>query len=196
MTLATIAPTWLLALLALLLLAAAVQDATTMRISNLLSLGVIVLAVTAMALHGFTLPMWQNGMLFLVLLLVGTAIFSTGALGGGDVKLLAALGLWFKFADALWLLVVIAIAGGVVALVMIVGRRLLARASGTRTTRGMIPYGVAIVAGTAFMIGIELRAHRALDDRLHRIPVLAPARAPAPAAPSAPSPAGSQPPAR
>ena len=34
MTLATIAPTWLLALLALLLLAAAVQDATTMRISN------------------------------------------------------------------------------------------------------------------------------------------------------------------
>lgn len=181
MTLAALAPSWLLLLLALVLIAAAVQDAVSMRITNTLSSAVILLALTAMALHGFAFPMWQNGALFFALLLVGTGVFATGNLGGGDVKLLAAIGLWFKLADAFWLLIAIAIAGGLLALVMIVGRRLIASAGGKRPSRGFIPYGVAIVAGSAFVLGIEIHDRVGRQEQLTSAPRLALAQIRAPA---------------
>jgi prepilin peptidase CpaA len=53
--------------------------------------------------------------------LVGGAIFflpfALGGLGGGDVKLLAALGAWAGPADALWIALYSGIAGGVLAIV-------------------------------------------------------------------------------
>ena len=188
MSLVSVAPSWLLILLALTLAAAAIQDAAMMRIANFLSLAVLLLGLAAMALHGIAWPMWQNGALFLGLLLLGTAAFATGNLGGGDVKLLAAIGLWFDFGDAVLLVIAVTIAGGLLALVMIIGRRLIARARGVRVKRGMIPYGIAIVAGAAFVMGGQYRARIALTDPLHNLPSFA--------RPSAVSPAGSLPPAR
>lgn len=44
--------------------------------------------------------------------------FALGGLGGGDVKLIAALGAWFGWPDAAWLGLFTGVAGGVVALVM------------------------------------------------------------------------------
>ena len=188
MSLVQIAPVWLLLLLALALAAAAIQDAVMMRIANLLSLAVLLLGLAAMALHDFAWPMWQNGALFLGLLLLGTAAFATGNLGGGDVKLLAALGLWFDFRDAVLLVIAVTIAGGLLALVMIIGRRLVARVRKRPAKRGMIPYGIAIAAGAAFVMGGQYRARVALTDPLHNLPSFA--------RPSAASPAGNQPPAR
>ena len=53
--------------------------------------------------------------------LVGGAIFflpfALGGLGGGDVKLLAALGAWAGPADALWIALYSGVAGGVLAIV-------------------------------------------------------------------------------
>jgi prepilin peptidase CpaA len=54
--------------------------------------------------------------------LVGAAVFfipfALGGLGAGDVKLMAALGAWLGPADALWLGVYTAIAGGAAALIV------------------------------------------------------------------------------
>ncbi len=44
--------------------------------------------------------------------------FALGGLGAGDVKLIAALGAWFAWPDALWLGLFTGIAGGVVAVVV------------------------------------------------------------------------------
>ena len=81
-----------------------------------------------------------------VLLVVFAAAFALGMMGGGDVKLIAALGLWLSLEQLVGLLVWMAIGGGVLTLVMIVQH-----AVRRRPGRPEIPYGVAIV-GAALMI--------------------------------------------
>jgi prepilin peptidase CpaA len=78
-----------------------------------------------------------------VALAIFLAAFAIGAMGGGDVKLIAALGLWLVPLDFLQMLVWMAIGGGVLTLVMLVWHRLRA-AEG----RPEIPYGVAIAGAT------------------------------------------------
>lgn len=168
MNLITTAPTWLLALLALFLLAAAVEDALRLRIANLTCLGIGVLAVVAMALHGYGFALWQNGAVFAGLLALGTIGFATGNVGGGDVKLLAASGLWFGLAGAMWLLAAVFLAGGVLAAVMLSSRSIRSRLAGKgKARRGKIPYGVAIVAGAAIVMTVQYRGKQSLYDRLH-----------------------------
>ena len=70
--------------------------------------------------------------------------FALGAMGGGDVKLIAALGLWLLPLDFLRMLIWMAIGGGVLTAVMLVLHR-LRRAEG----RPEIPYGVAIACAAA-----------------------------------------------
>jgi prepilin peptidase CpaA len=71
-----------------------------------------------------------------------------GAMGGGDVKMIAALGLWLPLTAVTLMLVVMAIAGGVLTLAMLVRHR-LAEAKHQLE----IPYGVAIAAGSLWLIG-------------------------------------------
>lgn len=68
-------------------------------------------------------------------------LFALGAMGGGDVKLIAALALWVPAHRIPELLFFVALAGGVLALVLILARRV--RGSTSRA----VPYGVAIAAG-------------------------------------------------
>ena len=96
MNLAVEAPQWVALLLTVLLLAAAAEDSVRLRISNVAVLLVIVTALIAAFLVGPKLALWQNVAVFAALLAVGTAMFAAGKLGGGDVKLLAAAGLWFN----------------------------------------------------------------------------------------------------
>ena len=95
MNLAVEAPQWLALLLTVLLLAAAAEDSVRLRISNVTVLLVMVTAVIAAVVVGPELALWQNVAVFAALLAVGTLMFAAGKLGGGDVKLLAAVGLWF-----------------------------------------------------------------------------------------------------
>lgn len=67
-----------------------------------------------------------------------TAAFHLGQMGGGDVKLIGALALWFPFGALVKLLAVMSLAGGAVTLAMLVERRLKRR-------EVQVPYGVAIV---------------------------------------------------
>jgi prepilin peptidase CpaA len=68
--------------------------------------------------------------------------FYAGMMGGGDVKLAAALALWFSPQSTLRFLVFMSIAGGVLTLV-VVGLHRLKKKPG----KPEVPYGVAIAAG-------------------------------------------------
>jgi prepilin peptidase CpaA len=158
MNLATTAPTWLLVVLAALLVAAAVEDIRRLRISNITCLGVLLTAIAAMAFAGFPLALWQNLVVFAVILAGGTLLFGAGKVGGGDVKLLAALGLWVDFQGAVWLLAAVFIGGGVLAMgyIMTALARRRAPVLGKGRRKSLrIPYGLAIVVGTFFILSVQ-----------------------------------------
>jgi len=150
------APSWLVAFLFLCLIAAAIEDAIRLRISNVTCVAVIVGAIVSMAVHGFSTGLWQNAVVFVAILAIGTALFSAGWLGGGDVKLFAALGLWVDLQAALGLVVAIMIAGGFLAAIYLVWWRVTRREKGRESRR--LPYGLAILAGTLFIFGVQLTA--------------------------------------
>jgi prepilin peptidase CpaA len=156
------APEWLAAILLLLLIAAMIQDAWRLQISDWISGLIAVGAFVALAIDGPVSGLWQNFLLFAAVLAVGTFAFGRGWMGGGDIKLLAASSLWFNLSDGWRLLVAIAIAGGIETLLIMVLRRLPwpdgLRAKVLLLRRGgPIPYGIAIALGVASM-GWWLRA--------------------------------------
>ena len=158
MNLIVTSPGWLIVLLALALAAAAVEDATRLRISNLTCIAVAVAALVAMAFAGFPLALWQNLLVCVLLLAAGTLLFASGKVGGGDVKLLAALGLWVELRAGVSLLVAVLLAGGVLALGFIIARMVVGRGpdrNDKAKARG-IPYGLAIVAGAALVFAIQI----------------------------------------
>jgi prepilin peptidase CpaA len=147
----TTAPAWtLLGLLALMLLAASWFDLRARRIPNLLCLAVALFAVPFWWVSG--LAVWpdvgiQLGVAGLVFLLFAAA-FAAGAMGGGDVKLVAAVALWLPWQAVVGMLVIMSLAGGALTIVLLIRRR-LARREGPLE----IPYGVAITFGGLWLIG-------------------------------------------
>lgn len=167
MNLISHSPTWLVVVLIALVAAAAVEDAVRLRISNITCLGVLLAALGAMALQGFPLPLWQNAVVFVAILAIGTPIFASGKMGGGDIKLLACLGLWMNFSAALWLIASTLIAGGILALGLIGARALTGRADDNhRSARNRrIPYGLAIAAGACLVFAGQLGLMRPKPER-------------------------------
>ena len=159
MNLIEFAPLWLAGILLLALLAAAAEDIRRLRISNITVLVVIAAAIGAMAFGGFHGPLWQNAIIFAVIMFIGTFAFSANLLGGGDVKLLAAVGLWVNFEAAIWLIASIFLAGGIVAVIYIIVRKSQGK---SRREANRIPYGVAIAAGSLFVLGTQY-AHAKAD---------------------------------
>lgn len=155
MNLALLAPPWLFAALAALLVAAALEDLIRLRISNILCLLVALGAIAAAVIAGPTLGLWQNALVCALLLGIGTFAFGRGWMGGGDVKMLAALGLWTDLGAAPALLAAIGIAGGLAALVSILSR-LVIPAEGSWKKR-QIPYGVAIAIGAIALFLLQRR---------------------------------------
>ncbi len=133
----------LLAGLAIALLVAAFTDLRRRQIDNWLN---ATIALTAPAFW------WASGMLLwpgvamqfgvaLLAFVVLAAMFALRVMGGGDVKLLAALALWIRPDHFLWLVVVMSLLGGVLTIVF--GAWHVMR---RQTGRIAIPYGVAIAA--------------------------------------------------
>lgn len=154
MNLAANAPLWLVILLAAILVAAAAEDAARLRISNLTCLAVLSTALLAMLTHGFDMSLWQNWAGFAIILALGTAAFAGGLLGGGDVKLLAALALWFDLFGTAWLIGATFVAGGLVAAFFILSRTVRKKKSANWKS-SQIPYGLAIAAGALFVLGTQ-----------------------------------------
>ena len=162
MKLAAEAPLWLALIFALLLVAGAAEDAARLRISNLTCGLIIAAAIVAIAVLGPELAVWKNFAMFAALLAIGTPLFAAGKLGGGDVKLLAASGLWFDIEGGVLMVISVMLAGGVLAL-SILALRLVGWSDSARRRvqvlrRGAgVPYGVAI-AGGALITTALLRA--------------------------------------
>lgn len=131
------------ALLACAMVYAAYTDLRERIIDNWLNLAIAALAPVWWWATGLSL--WpdiaiQLG-LGLIVFIVFAALFAFGAMGGGDVKMLGALALWFPVIPFISLLFVMAVAGGLLTLAMVLRHR-LQKAEG----KPEIPYGVAISA--------------------------------------------------
>lgn len=131
----------LLAVLAALLCVAAWTDLRARTISNPLNAAVALLAPLWWWATG--LALWpdvaiQLG-LFAGVFVLFLGLFALRAMGGGDVKLIAALALWLPFDALLRMLFVMAVAGGGVTLATLAVHR-LRKAPG----QPEIPYGIAI----------------------------------------------------
>lgn len=146
----------LLLTLATILVVAAVIDIRTFTISNRLNLTVALLAPVYWA--SVALSPWPGvavqlaGGAAVFLLLAGA--FYAGMMGGGDVKLAAALALWFPPLGTIRFLVLMSLAGGILTLVILAWHR-----AQKREGRPEIPYGVAIAFG-----GLAILTQRFLNQ--------------------------------
>ena len=164
MNLLASAPAWLAVILYVLLVIAALEDGWRMRIGNLTSGAIAIGAFVAIALDGPIVGLWQNLLLFVGVLAIGTVFFSLSWMVGGYVKLLAAGGLWCDFSTGWKMLVAVALAGGLETVLILLSRgfpwsdRTLERVEFLRR-RGGIPYGIAIAAGLILVTWWSRRQH-------------------------------------
>jgi prepilin peptidase CpaA len=146
----------LLAGLAAILVVAAVIDVRTFTISNRLNLTVALLAPVYWA--SVALSPWPGIAIQLASGVIVFAIFAgafyAGMMGGGDVKLAAALALWFSPVSTIKFLVIMSLAGGILTLGILAWHR-AKRGQG----RPQIPYGVAIAFG-----GLAILTQRFLNQ--------------------------------
>jgi prepilin peptidase CpaA len=139
----------LLIALAIALVFAAFTDIRRRQIDNWLNATIAV---------GAPLFWWSSGLalwpevaiqlgLALAALVLLSGLFALKLMGGGDVKLLTALALWVRPEVFLQLLVIMALAGGVLTIVM--GAWYVMRRQRDRLA---IPYGVAIAFGGLWVL--------------------------------------------
>lgn len=133
----------LVAVLAIGLLTAAFTDLRRRQIDNWLNAAIALTAPAFWWASGLALwpgVAWQLG-LGLVAFVLLAGLFALRVMGGGDVKLLAALALWVRPEHFLWLVMVMSLIGGL--LTVVFGAWHIARRQQGRIA---IPYGVAICA--------------------------------------------------
>lgn len=142
------------------LLTAAISDIRTRRIANWLSLSIIGLFVVAAITRTMTGEEIMSALVWplvtgLFVFLVGLGAFAAGLMGGGDVKLLAAVALMAGPTFALPFVLYTALFGGVIAAAMLVWQRLEKEPSPNLMK---VPYGVAIMAGGFWVCLQEISA--------------------------------------
>jgi prepilin peptidase CpaA len=137
-------------------IAAALTDATTYTIPNRLSAALALAFVPAGLAVGLTPVAFAISLgLGVAGLAVGIVMFALRWIGGGDAKLLAACALWLGLGAIAPFLVWTAIAGGALAVGLLLLRKAPLQLSNfgpawfgrLMTPGGDVPYGVAIAAG-------------------------------------------------
>ncbi|MEG3179255.1 A24 family peptidase [Sphingomonas sp. LT1P40] len=131
----------LLVLLGLILVSAGIEDARIREIANWKNAAIALLAVPFWIAGGLSL--WPEIALQIGIALLVFAVFAGafhfGMMGGGDVKMIGALALWFPFQPLMTMLVIMSLAGGAITLLMLIDkwwRR--------QSAQPEIPYGIAI----------------------------------------------------
>ena len=151
--------TLIFSLFAILMIAAGIGDCLTMKIPNWLN-GLIGVSFFGAAFVA-GMPLEQIGWhvaTSVVVLFLGFGLFAAGFLGGGDAKLLAVAALWLGSGQLLEFLVIMALAGGVLAVVMQVWWwiKLEVDLRGSDKVKSKVkasidlPYGIAIAVGALF----------------------------------------------
>lgn len=141
--------TLLLAALGLLLVLAGIEDARRREIADWKNIAIAVLAPAWWIANG--LSPWPD---MAWMLAGGIAVFALfalafhfGMMGGGDVKMLAALALWLPPGPLVWMLVLMSLLGGALTVVMLADKWIAKRQSPPE-----IPYGVAIAIAAIVVI--------------------------------------------
>ena len=108
-----------------LLLAASVSDVLRLRIPNPIPLGLLALFALELVLGTGPAAPFDHLMAMGLALAVLLPLFALDMLGGGDVKLLAAVALWLGMTKLAPLLILVGIAGGMFALLWLALRWLV-----------------------------------------------------------------------
>lgn len=149
-------PAVLFSIFAALLLAAAVWDVASYTIPNRLNAALAILALPVFLIAGLSpLEIGVNLGFGALVLACGMVLFALNVAGGGDVKLLAAAALWLGPQAGTQFVLWTAVAGGVVAVTLVLLRRTAgpfapfapAWVKPVITSGGPVPYGVAICVG-------------------------------------------------
>jgi len=132
----------LLGVLSALLLAAGIEDARTREIANAKNAAIALLAPVWWWAAGLG---WSDVGIQLLIAAIVFAIFvgafALGWMGGGDVKMIAALSLWLPLGSLMQMLMVMSVLGGAITIAMMLERRWQRRIGAIE-----VPYGVAIAA--------------------------------------------------
>lgn len=149
-------PVALVVLLAALLVRAAVTDIRARVISNRLNAAIAILA----PVYWFSLGLapWPDMAiqcaLGLAVLMMFAVLFALGMMGGGDVKMLAALALWLPVGALVTLIILTALLGGVVTLFTVFHHKHTRQVGSVE-----IPYGVAIALAGLWVVGAPYLNH-------------------------------------
>lgn len=150
---------FLLATLAFTLVVIAIIDVRTFTISNRVNAAIALGAPLFWWSAG--VPLWPDAAIQVGVALAVFAVlavtFYIGMMGGGDVKLAAALALWFSPASTVKFLVIMSLAGGLLTVVVLILHRLKARRTTVATdqkeiSKPEVPYGVAIAIGALWIL--------------------------------------------
>ena len=146
---------------------AVVWDVATYEIPDTLSVLLVVVGLAGLAAGG---QGWSglagHGLGALAAFAFGVLMFALGQWGGGDVKFMAATSLWLGWPDLLGYLMVVAVLGGVQALVVLAFRRCRLPAAWARRAwlarlhqvdEGL-PYGVALGCGGLLSLSAAVAA--------------------------------------
>ena len=135
--------------LALLLIAAAISDLRSRTISNRLNLAIALFAFPLWWLASVNL--WPNVAIQLgaaiCIFLIFLCIYAIGAMGGGDVKMITAVSLWTPISMLLPAFAIMAIAGGVLSLAMLIHSKWSGESHQIK-----VPYGVAIACAGLWVV--------------------------------------------
>jgi prepilin peptidase CpaA len=136
------------------LVAAAVTDIRARLIPNAVPLVVATAGVVHAILGGGLAP---AAVVAAALFALGFVAFALGVMGGGDAKLLAAVGLWIPPAALHDFFTITALTGAVLALVVVARRRLSVAVSGAAVAEpASVPYGAAIAAGAGYVLFVSI----------------------------------------
>ena len=146
-------------LASLVFVAALYQDLTTRRIPNVLPAVLLVIGAAKWLLVGRLADLGQALAAAAIMLVVTALMFWRGWMGGGDVKLLTAASFLIGGAQTPEFVILTALAGGIVALLVLVWTgiaRLLPARAGTEgpveLRKATVPYGVAISSAAVWIL--------------------------------------------
>ncbi len=146
------------ALYTLLLGIAAVFDTWKFVIPNTIAVALVVLFIaTALILPAMTWMEWSSHIGAAVAVFIGGAVlYAFDKMGGGDVKLLTAVAVWTGFEHLMELLLYVAVAGGVLAIVLIVMRKVIMSAGSASTRLAEIKLPRVLLDGEAVPYGLAI----------------------------------------
>ncbi|WP_322963049.1 A24 family peptidase [Sphingomonas fuzhouensis] len=144
----------LLAALVLLLVSAGIEDARTREIADRKNIAIALLAPLWWWASG--LSVWPDMAIqvavAIAMFLLFAQAFRIGMMGGGDVKMIAAIALWLPPSSLFRMMLLMSIAGGAVTIAMLVDRHLRVRKHGDAAAAVEVPYGVAIAIATLVVL--------------------------------------------